>query len=81
MISINTDAIIYNSKKQGFSDFQISKIMNRTEAEIREFRYKHKILPVVKQIDTVAGEFPCHTNYLYLTYNGIENDFDVDNNT
>ena len=45
-----------------------------TEIEIRNFRYQNNIVPYVKQIDTVAGEFPCYTNYLYLTYNAEDND-------
>tara|TARA_B100001094_G_C18155109_1_gene785972 strand:+ start:370 stop:2067 length:1698 start_codon:yes stop_codon:yes gene_type:complete len=46
---------------------------------IKNFRYKHEILPVVKQIDTTAGEFPAETNYLYLTYNGNYSDVKFDN--
>jgi carbamoylphosphate synthase large subunit len=44
------------------------------EAHIQSLRRKLKIMPVVKQIDTLAAEFPAETNYLYLTYNGTEND-------
>ena len=42
--------------------------------KVREYRKKLGILPVVKQIDTLAGEYPAMTNYLYITYNGSEND-------
>lgn len=42
--------------------------------QIRQFRKEHGIVPVVKQIDTLAAEYPAQTNYLYLTYSGTEND-------
>uniref|UniRef100_A0A3B3Z5U8 Uncharacterized protein n=1 Tax=Poecilia mexicana TaxID=48701 RepID=A0A3B3Z5U8_9TELE len=45
-----------------------------TELAVRKLRHDYSILPVVKQIDTVAAEWPAHTNYLYLTYHGTEND-------
>ena len=72
------------AKKQGFSDFQIAraclkeKLIN-IDASVMEVRNRRKelgILPVVKQIDTLAAEYPAQTNYLYLTYNGVENDVD-----
>lgn len=44
----------------------------------RKFRREHNIMPCVKQIDTVAGEWPAHTNYLYLSYNGITHDVDFE---
>lgn len=70
------------AKQAGFSDFQIARmILNSPNRQIqndllkvRAFRKKHGITPVVKQIDTLAGEYPAMTNYLYLTYNGSEND-------
>ena len=46
---------------------------------VRAWRKTLGILPVVKQIDTLAGEFPARTNYLYLTYNGTESDIDYSN--
>ena len=46
----------------------------KANLEVRSLRKSHGITPVVKQIDTLAGEFPAMTNYLYLTYNGSEND-------
>ncbi|MDD2612340.1 MAG: carbamoyl-phosphate synthase (glutamine-hydrolyzing) large subunit, partial [Bacteroidales bacterium] len=67
-------------KKYGFSDYQIARLMVKKEdfedvaQRIRAFRKVHGIVPVVKQIDTLAGEFPAQTNYLYLTYNGCAND-------
>lgn len=48
--------------------------LSSTELAVRKMRRDWSILPVVKQIDTVAAEWPAHTNYLYLTYNGTESD-------
>ena len=62
--------LLYRAKRIGFSDFQISKMINRSENYIRDLRSEYSIKPVVKQLDTVAAEYPCFTNYLYLTYNG-----------
>lgn len=58
----------------GFSDNQIARCLHTTELVIRTLRQQNNIIPVVKQIDTVAAEFPATNNYLYLTYNGIEDD-------
>jgi len=72
--------LLVNLKKHGFSDHQIVRLMVKKEdiddlvAELRVFRKSKGIVPVVKQIDTLAGEFPAMTNYLYLTYNGCAND-------
>lgn len=72
---INIDKeILLEVKQLGFSDRQIAMHVNSTELEIRSIRLEHKILPFVKKIDTVAAEWPCRTNYLYLTYNGSEHD-------
>ena len=66
------------AKQIGFSDFQIARLVykQKTTAKdtIRSERLKRGILPVVKQIDTLAGEFPAQTNYLYVSYNGEKND-------
>ena len=69
------------AKKQGFSDFQIARALFKDQGdidllmlEVRKFRKEKNIVPVVKQIDTLAAEYPAHTNYLYLTYNGTAND-------
>ena len=70
------------SKQAGFSDFQIARLVLNSPNEkiqhdllkIRSFRKGKGIVPFVKQIDTLAGEYPALTNYLYLTYNGIEHD-------
>jgi len=77
--------LLLEAKKKGFSDFQIGHALikdnmaNDAEEEILNVRARRKelgILPVVKQIDTLAGEFPAQTNYLYLTYNGVASDID-----
>ncbi len=70
------------AKEQGFSDFQIARAVLQKHMgngrdgnlEVRALRKKYGITPVVKQIDTLAAEYPAKTNYLYLTYNGTEND-------
>lgn len=74
--------LIRQAKQQGFSDFQIARIVLKERCEkgdasllkVREIRKRLGIVPVVKQIDTLAAEYPAKTNYLYLTYNGSEND-------
>jgi carbamoyl-phosphate synthase large subunit len=68
------------AKQIGFSDKQIA-VLTGTEDEmvVREKRKELGITPFVKQIDTLAAEFPAQTNYLYMTYNGIENDIDFKN--
>ncbi len=62
------------AKKKGFSDRQIADLMGKTEEQVRVRRKKLGILPVVKRIDTMAGEFPAQTNYLYFTYNATQSD-------
>ena len=64
------------AKEQGFSDFQIARTCAspRESLAVRARRKSLGILPVVKQIDTLAAEYPAMTNYIYLTYNGSEND-------
>ena len=72
------------AKQQGFSDFQVARsvlkaAMTNSEAALLTVRARRKalgIVPVVKQIDTLAAEYPAATNYLYLTYNGSQNDVD-----
>lgn len=74
--------LLRQAKQQGFSDFQVARSvlkerMGDTEQANKAVRDKRKalgILPVVKQIDTLAAEYPAKTNYLYLTYNGSTND-------
>ncbi|MGM5481877.1 MAG: carbamoyl-phosphate synthase (glutamine-hydrolyzing) large subunit [Nanobdellota archaeon] len=65
---------LVQAKKAGFSDKQISVIFNCTEKEISKTRHLKGIFPKVKQIDTLAAEFPAKTNYLYLTYHATEDD-------
>lgn len=66
--------ILLEAKKLGFSDKQLSVIFNCNEAEITRFRHKKGLRPTIKQIDTLAAEFPAKTNYLYLTYHGEKDD-------
>ncbi len=61
-------------KQLGFSDKRIGELIGVTGLEIRSLRKKLNILPSVFQIDTLAGEFPAKTNYLYMTYNGNHHD-------
>ncbi len=62
------------AKQKGFSDNQIAMLTNSSEMEVRNLRKKWNITPSIKQIDTLAAEYPAQTNYLYLTYNGNEDD-------
>jgi carbamoyl-phosphate synthase/aspartate carbamoyltransferase len=68
--------LLKKAKELGFSDRQLAKFWGSNELAVRRLRVDHNLFPVVKQIDTVAAEFPAHTNYLYLTYNGTESDLD-----
>lgn len=67
-------ALLKRAKRWGFSDKAIALLKNRSEEEIRVLRLEKNIRPVVKQIDTLAGEFDAETNYLYMTYHGEKND-------
>ena len=58
----------------GFADAQLAKLLGSNELAVRRIRLEHGITPRVKQIDTVAAEFPAFTNYLYMTYNGANHD-------
>ena len=71
---------LFDAKKLGFSDKYISYLSEVSEFDIIRFRGEIGMKPVVKQIDTVAGEFPCFTNYLYLTYNGLFSDVEFNDN-
>ncbi len=66
--------LIQCAKQYGFSDTTIATIVGQLPKDIREYRKQETILPVTKQIDTLAAEYPAQTNYLYNTYNGSEND-------
>ena len=76
------EMLLRTAKQQGFSDFQIARaikgsaldVSGADNAKVRTYRKGLGIVPVVKQIDTLAAEYPAQTNYLYLTYNGSEND-------
>ena len=74
-------ALLRKAKVQGFSDFQIARAIWKEDGDledmilkVRDWRKTLGILPVVKQIDTLAAEYPAQTNYLYLTYSGVTND-------
>lgn len=70
-----TSNLMLDAKKKGFSDKQIGYIWGkREELEIRDLRKQMKIFPSIKQIDTLAAEYPANTNYLYLTYHGDKHD-------
>jgi carbamoyl-phosphate synthase large subunit len=74
------DELLKKAKQQGFSDFQVARALWKEQTDdaapinIRNYRKRKGIVPVVKQIDTLAAEYPAQTNYLYLTYNGLQND-------
>jgi carbamoyl-phosphate synthase large subunit len=68
--------LLKEAKKKGFSDLQIALLIKDTPAEVRKKRKQLGIIPYVKQIDTLAAEYPAKTNYLYLTYNGCRDDLD-----
>lgn len=71
-----TPAIFRHAKEQGFSDKQLAVFWSSNENHVRRARLEYGIMPFVKQIDTVAAEFPAYTNYLYVTYNAAEHDID-----
>ncbi|MDR2626651.1 MAG: carbamoyl-phosphate synthase (glutamine-hydrolyzing) large subunit, partial [Dysgonamonadaceae bacterium] len=75
------DDLLHVAKQKGFSDYQITKLIYKDtdratdeKARLRQLRKEKGIVPVVKQIDTLAAEYPAQTNYLYLTYNGTAGD-------
>jgi carbamoyl-phosphate synthase large subunit len=69
--------LIKKAKKMGFSDKQLARCLNLEEMQVRNLRQKFNIRPVVKQIDTLAAEWPAKTNYLYLSYGGETDDIRV----
>ncbi len=81
------DEAIADAKRKGFSDFQLARTITKCSPEkiedemlrVREERKKRGITPVIKQIDTLAAEYPAQTNYLYVTYNGTAHDIDFAN--
>ena len=75
------DELLLQAKKAGFSDFQVARLVMEGDVSlnllaVREHRKKRNIVPYVKQIDTLAAEYPAQTNYLYLTYSGAEHDIE-----
>ncbi len=73
------DELLLQAKRAGFSDFQLARLILKGDVtqnllKIRAHRKNRKILPSVKQIDTLAAEYPAQTNYLYLSYSGNEHD-------
>jgi carbamoyl-phosphate synthase large subunit len=78
------DGLLLEAKKQGFSDFQVARsvlkngnlIMEQSMLDVRNYRKSKGIVPYIKQIDTLAAEYPAQTNYLYVTYSGNEHDID-----
>lgn len=74
------EEVIREAKRIGFSDAQIAVCTNTLEFEVRQFRKTANIIPAIKQIDTLAAEWPAKTNYLYLTYSGDEDDIEISKN-
>lgn len=78
------DGLMLHAKQLGFSDFQLARACMSSRSEsmdekvllMREKRLEKGIRPYVKQIDSVAAEFPAQTNYLYVTYNAVEDDIE-----
>jgi carbamoyl-phosphate synthase large subunit len=78
------DETLLEAKKAGFSDFQVARFVLKGDNDhiedfllnVRKYRKSRGITPFIKQIDTLAAEFPAKTNYLYVTYHGKEHDID-----
>jgi len=73
-----TKDLFWKAKKAGFSDIGIGMILDKDAEEVRTARIAEGVVPCIKQVDTLGGEFPAHTNYLYLTYHGQEDDVTFD---
>ncbi len=71
-----TPSLLRAAKKMGFSDRALGLLKEKSEHEIRALRLVNNIVPYVKQIDTLAGEFEAQTNYLYLSYHANEHDLE-----
>ncbi len=87
-VNVLDKELLREAKIYGFSDFQIGRAvhlekelgsMHKALLVVRSLRKRCGILPVVKQIDTLAAEYPAQTNYLYLTYSGTESDIRFEN--
>jgi len=68
--------LLRSAKRSGFSDRAIGLLMKIEPEKVRTQRIAENIVPYIKQVDTLAGEFPAQTNYLYMTYHGTEHDVD-----
>ncbi|MEK0349720.1 MAG: carbamoyl-phosphate synthase (glutamine-hydrolyzing) large subunit [Nitrosopumilus sp.] len=71
------ESLLWEAKKMGFSDKQIARSKGKTPDDVRDLRKKLGVIPSVKQIDTLAAEWPAVTNYLYLTYGGHSHDIEI----
>ena len=87
-VNVLDKELLRTAKVYGFSDFQIARAvgleqelgnMAKAGLVVRQLRKGYGILPVVKQIDTLAAEYPAQTNYLYVTYAGVDSDIDFVN--
>ena len=86
-INVLGNDLLRKAKVQGFTDFQIARAVGMEQEmdiekailAVRARRKQAGILPVVKQIDTLAAEYPAQTNYLYLTYSGVAHDIHFEN--
>ncbi len=79
LFSASNNILLHEAKRLGFSDKQIGTFLGWPESAVRRIRQSFNIIPVVKQIDTLAAEFPAFTNYMYVTYNGSDNDISLTN--
>ena len=70
--------LMQRAKRMGFSDAHIADLVASNELTVRAHRKSFGITPFVKRIDTLAAEYPAHTNYLYTTYNASEHDVEFD---
>src|SRR6185436_4599280 len=70
-------ALLLEAKQAGFSDERIAELSELDKEQVRKIRQAAGVVPRIKQIDTLAGEYPAQTNYLYLTYNGTEDDIET----
>ncbi len=80
VLTILTNHQLLRAKQLGFSDLTLAKLLHKTETEVRQLRISLNMLPKIKQIDTLAGEFEAQTNYLYLTYHGQSHDIEPSKN-
>ena len=86
-INVLDNDLLARAKRQGFTDFQVSRALGmesemeveRAQMLVRERRKQAGIVPYVKQIDTLAAEYPAQTNYLYLTYSAVAHDLRYEN--